>query len=703
MALMDHAMSVLLLQVGVSGLGVQLGIQLWQLRKQHHSTTAWGIRLKCLWATLVLGCVLWLCFRQVQVQLDEGARVGWARVELVIYGQLELLPELVRKSALALVLWSLVLASAVLGAVATAQRKWLATGVLLWLATGPGYFAWSVFEHLQQLTALRDLMRSERLESMPDGQMALTRAVGVAAIGLLAAGSLCFVAARPSPNMGREPTPTTAVQVAWLRGGRWQTWFDALCALGSLAATLVLWQLGTWLQWEAEHPIDPTMAFANCSFCNPDGPGPLGKGPDALVEAPHVVFTREGPSVHGSLLTQPGDLTNVLKSKRELNLQPNPGESYARRVVFNVGKVADVAALHGPLAETLAAGFDEVYFLFSEVRQEQRPVLGNLWGRRDTALAVRVARSRDRCAELDAEPVPVALAAATSLPSWLGSLAKQRAKPGSKPSCLLLIPPNCSPDGRICQHPNAKGFSVTEQRWLTENIQALRAERNGEEYLVAFVTAYNAIQMRLLGEPPELESFIQLETELDRQGEQLVWAMNAGMYHPDRAPVGLYVRERKTLAPLNTKRGEGNFFLEPNGVFALTDQRFPRVLETADYGHLLREVGQPLLATQSGPLVLSAGKLARAFDPGSDSRVVRNGVGVYDAITTVFVISTKPVTFHEFAHAFLDFGCTDALYLDGNVSSLFAPKLGRRDSGLGLGPILYVTAPKRGAVDPLQP
>jgi uncharacterized protein YigE (DUF2233 family) len=37
-----------------------------------------------------------------------------------------------------------------------------------------------------------------------------------------------------------------------------------------------------------------------------------------------------------------------------------------------------------------------------------------------------------------------------------------------------------------------------------------------------------------------------------------------------------------------------------------------------------------------------------------------------------------------------ELGCTDALYFDGTVSSLWSPELGRRDARGGLGPFVLV-------------
>ena len=56
--------------------------------------------------------------------------------------------------------------------------------------------------------------------------------------------------------------------------------------------------------------------------------------------------------------------------------------------------------------------------------------------------------------------------------------------------------------------------------------------------------------------------------------------------------------------------------------------------------------------------------------------------------------SEAPVNFHEFATMFRDvLRCPDALFLDGTISSLHAPKLNRSDFRMDLGPMIGVTEP----------
>jgi uncharacterized protein YigE (DUF2233 family) len=51
--------------------------------------------------------------------------------------------------------------------------------------------------------------------------------------------------------------------------------------------------------------------------------------------------------------------------------------------------------------------------------------------------------------------------------------------------------------------------------------------------------------------------------------ETTVWTMNAGMYHGDGSPVGLGICEGRDMSPVSRDEGHGNFFLKPNGIFAM--------------------------------------------------------------------------------------------------------------------------------------
>lgn len=184
--------------------------------------------------------------------------------------------------------------------------------------------------------------------------------------------------------------------------------------------------------------------------------------------------------------------------------------------------------------------------------------------------------------------------------------------------------------------------------------------------------------------------FGALDRALRADGARLAFAMNAGMYHPDRTPVGLYVEDGVEQAPLITRAQGGNFALLPNGVFCLGEGT-AQVIETSAFA-----ADPPACrhATQSGPMLVIDGALHPRFLVDSNSRYIRNGVGVAPDGRVWFAISDQPVTFHEFGRLFRDrLGTPNALYLDGSISRLHAPMLGRSDFGLPLGPILGIAVP----------
>jgi uncharacterized protein YigE (DUF2233 family) len=166
------------------------------------------------------------------------------------------------------------------------------------------------------------------------------------------------------------------------------------------------------------------------------------------------------------------------------------------------------------------------------------------------------------------------------------------------------------------------------------------------------------------------------------------FAMNAGMFDEAGAPIGLYVEDSRERRPLNTRDGPGNFHLKPNGVFSVDADGAVHV-ETAE-AYRARSPS-PRWATQSGPMLMIAGKLHPAIQADGPSRYVRNGVGAADPQTAYFVISDGPVSFGRMARLFRDrLHCPDALFLDGTVSSLWAPSLKRMDDSYALGPLLIV-------------
>ena len=162
--------------------------------------------------------------------------------------------------------------------------------------------------------------------------------------------------------------------------------------------------------------------------------------------------------------------------------------------------------------------------------------------------------------------------------------------------------------------------------------------------------------------------FRNVEKYLREQGKTIAFAVNGGMYHKDFSAVGLYVENGKTIHPVSTKDGPGNFHMKPNGIFFIEGPK-AGVLDTDRF---LKSAIKPDIATQSGPMLVIENKIHPRFIVNSEGRV----------------------NFDEFARFFRDEMKTpNALFLDGSISSLYAPELKRYDWWYGLGPIIAVTIP----------
>ncbi len=186
--------------------------------------------------------------------------------------------------------------------------------------------------------------------------------------------------------------------------------------------------------------------------------------------------------------------------------------------------------------------------------------------------------------------------------------------------------------------------------------------------------------------------FTALDRGLEASGKMLAFGTNAGMYHPDRSAVGLYVEAGRESKALVLGPSDSNFGMLPNGIFCFGPGR-AAVIETRAYAANPPECRY---ATQSGPMLVIEGALHPRFLPDGTSRYIRNGVGVSsDGARAIFVISEQSVTFYEFARYFRDgLGVPQALYFDGSISRLHAPALERSDPGFAMGPIVGVVVPR---------
>ena len=148
------------------------------------------------------------------------------------------------------------------------------------------------------------------------------------------------------------------------------------------------------------------------------------------------------------------------------------------------------------------------------------------------------------------------------------------------------------------------GLTVTERTW------------KGARWIVAEVDLTKA-KVDLIGQregSPDPHTLGRTAAQLASSGATVGFATNAGIYMEDRRPLGLHIEAGQTHRGVNRADGQGNFYLKPNGVFALGPSG-ALVHDTAE----VPDAPQGwTLATQSGPLMVRRGAIHPKFKPDSN-------------------------------------------------------------------------------------
>lgn len=186
-------------------------------------------------------------------------------------------------------------------------------------------------------------------------------------------------------------------------------------------------------------------------------------------------------------------------------------------------------------------------------------------------------------------------------------------------------------------------------------------------------------------------SLANLKLVLEKDNQQLLFAMNGGMYKKDKSPQGVFMEHSIVRTNIDTASGSGNFYMKPNGVFYLRIDDVPVIRKTEDF-----KVGKYVsYATQSGPMLVIDGEIHKAFHKDSKNLNIRNGVGILPNNEILFAMSKKEISFYDFAKFFKDKGCKNALYLDGFVSRTYCPSQNWIQTDGDFGVIIGVTKSKK--------
>ncbi len=186
------------------------------------------------------------------------------------------------------------------------------------------------------------------------------------------------------------------------------------------------------------------------------------------------------------------------------------------------------------------------------------------------------------------------------------------------------------------------------------------------------------------------KSILNLKTWLDGKSKTLLFATNAGMYKADNSSLGLFIEDRKIIAPLNKKSASGNFYWKPNGIFYIDTENNAGICRTEKFVNN----GKIKYATQSGPMLVFEGTIHPEFKKGSINLNIRNGVGLLPNNDLIFVMSKKEVNLYDFAKYFKDLGCMNALSFDGFVCRTYLPDKNWIQTDGNFGVIVGVTIRK---------
>lgn len=224
-------------------------------------------------------------------------------------------------------------------------------------------------------------------------------------------------------------------------------------------------------------------------------------------------------------------------------------------------------------------------------------------------------------------------------------------------------------------------------KFSTEGIEAFRSKSKEGRLFSGYLIDPTKVTLTMIWRDQEnvpYGNFTNFEQALTND-QVLLFAVNGGMYQPDQSPQGLYIESGQLLQQLDTAKDKpGNFYLQPNGVFLITEALVPHVLRSDDF-NAFADSTEVQYATQSGPMLLIDGEINPKFGEASNNFHIRNGVGVMSDNRVVFIISDERVRFYELAEEFLKLGCQNALYLDGAISQAFQPMLGQESRGGGFG------------------
>ena len=183
-----------------------------------------------------------------------------------------------------------------------------------------------------------------------------------------------------------------------------------------------------------------------------------------------------------------------------------------------------------------------------------------------------------------------------------------------------------------------------------------------------YIPDLNNEEIKMYWKDKNNEAYSELSKLIDgNSGEKINFATNGGIYSEKYEPNGLYIENYNIISEINLKDGEGNFYMQPNGVFYIQDNK-PKISESKSFKY----VKNISYAVQSGPMLIKNGVINEKFDKNSESLKIRSAVGISRENKVFFLMSDEKINFYDFSKYALDrLNCRELLFLDGTISKMY--------------------------------
>jgi len=112
------------------------------------------------------------------------------------------------------------------------------------------------------------------------------------------------------------------------------------------------------------------------------------------------------------------------------------------------------------------------------------------------------------------------------------------------------------------------------------------AHADNENYSISYIVDIQKSDLRMFWKDRNgrlIGDFRNLETQSGEDKIRIVFATNRGIFTTEKMPLGLFVENCITVVYLNKKKGYGNFYMKPNGVFYITCDHRADICVTGKY------------------------------------------------------------------------------------------------------------------------